>query len=478
MHGAFPVLAIFRPFNCKPSIMKKLTFTLCLFVAAMGLAQAQSEADKEMIRKIYDEALYRGEAYENLRYLTKEIGARLSGSPQAAAAVEWGRQVMESYGFDTVYLQPVMVPHWVRGDVEQARIVSALQGTVEVNIIGLGNSIGTVPGGISAEVIEVTEFEELQAMDYADVEGKIVFFNRPFDDGLISQGAAYGGAVGQRGSGPVEAAKKGAIGCVVRSMTSNRDDVPHTGGTRYQLNVPQIPAVAISTNDADRLSNMLKKEPSLRFFVETSGKFLEDELSYNVIGELWGSEKPEEIMVVGGHLDSWDVGEGAHDDGAGTVHTIEVLRIFKAMDYRPKHTIRGVLFMNEENGLFGGRKYAEVAETKGENHLVAMESDSGGFVPRGFTMDGEEGQVEKFMGWASLFSPYQADDFGPGGGGADIGPLKNQGVPLIGFRPDGQRYFDFHHTAEDTFEKVDDRELHLGAAAMASLFYLIDQYGL
>ena len=457
--------------------MKKsiLLVGLALLSATSLVAQT---ADETMIRSIYDEALYRGEAYDNLHYLTQEIGSRLSGSPQAAAAVEWGKQVMEAYGFDTVYLQPVMVPHWVRGSVERARIVSATMGTVDVDIIGLGNSIGTTPGGISAQIVEVTTFEQLREMRDADVKGKIVFFNRPFDDGLISQGAAYGGAVNQRGNGPVEAAKKGAIGCVVRSMTSGKDDVPHTGGTRYQLNVPQIPAVAISTLDADMLSDLLTREPTARLFMETSGKFYEDKLSYNVIGELWGSENPEEIIVVGGHLDSWDVGEGAHDDGAGVVHTLETLRIFKALEYRPKHTIRGVLFMNEENGLRGGREYANQVEAKGEVHIAALESDSGGFTPRGFTLDADEEKLAKFIAWAPLFRPYYADRLEAGYGGADISPLKNQGVPLIGFNPDDQRYFYYHHTAEDTFDKVNRRELHMGAAAMASLVYLIDQYGL
>lgn len=458
-------------------MIRKISLAGCFAAAVLACGPVWAQTDAEVMRSIYDEALYRGEAYENLRYLTKEIGSRLSGSPQAAAAVEWGKQLMENYGFDKVYLQPVMVPHWVRGDVEEARIVSEKVGTVSVSIIGLGNSIGTTPGGISAEVIEVTTFDELRAMNRSDVEGKIVFFNRPFDNGLISQGSAYGGAVGQRGGGPIEAAKMGAIGCVVRSMTSNIDDVPHTGGTRYQLNVPQIPAVAISTIGANKLSHMLKNEPSLRFFMETSGKFLEDKLSYNVIGELRGTEMPEEIIVVGGHLDSWDVGEGAHDDGAGAVHTIETLRLLKTIGYKPKRTIRAVLFMNEENGLMGGRKYADVAEEEGQKHLVAIESDSGGFVPRGFTLDADEEKMKKLLSWAHLFTPYLTDRFEKGYGGADIGPLKNQGVPLIGFKPDDQRYFDYHHTAEDTFDKVDDRELHLGAAAMASLVYLIDTHG-
>ena len=456
--------------------MKKLLTFLFLGLSLNLMAQSQDEL---MIRRIFDEALEKGDSYEMLRFLTKNIGGRLSGSPEAAAAVEWSRQQMESYGFDTVFLQEVMVPHWVRGDKEIGRIVNSKKlGTQVVKVTALGNSVGTGPGGTVGQVIEVQDFQELARLGREVIEGKLVFFNRPMDPKLIDTFGAYSGAAGQRGSGPSEAAKYGAIGAIVRSLSSFRDDIPHTGSTRYGLNIPKIPAVAISTNDADLLSSLLKDDPELSFYFETHAKMLEDELSYNVVGELRGSEFPDEIIVVGGHLDSWDLAEGAHDDGAGCVQSIEVLRLMKVLGYQPKRTIRAVMFMNEENGLRGGRKYAELAEENGEKHIAAMESDRGGFLPVGFGISGTEAQQNKMIAWRSLFEPYQIYQFKKGGGGADISPLRTQNVPLIGFIPDSQRYFKYHHTGIDNFEAVNQRELELGAAAMTALIYLIDQYGL
>lgn len=456
--------------------MKKLLMLLILGCTLPALSQT---ADEAMIRKIFDEALEKGESYEMLRYLTKNIGPRLSGSPGAAAAVEWSRQQMESYGFDRVFLQEVMVPHWVRGEKEIGRIVNSKKlGTQVVNVTALGNSVGTGPKGTVGNVVEVQDFQELARLGKANIEGKIVFFNRPMDPKLIDTFGAYGGASGQRGSGPSEAAKYGAIGVVVRSLGSFQDDIPHTGSTRYALNIPKIPAVAISTNDANLLSGLLADDPDLSFYFETHAQMLPDVLSYNVVGEIKGSEFPDEIIVVGGHLDSWDLAEGAHDDGAGCIQSIEVLRIMKALGYKPKRTIRAVMFMNEENGLRGGRQYAQLAQENGEKHIAAMESDRGGFRPIGFGITGTNSQQDKLIGWKELFAPYDIYQFKTGGGGADISPLRTQDVPTIGYIPDSQRYFKYHHTSIDTFETVNQRELELGAAAMAAMVYLIDQYGL
>ena len=447
------------------------------FLTTSVFSYAQS--DEVVIRDIYNEALTNGRSYDVLAYLSNQIGGRLAGSPQAAAAVEYTRQVMLDFGFDTVFLQPIMVPRWVRGEVEKAKIINSKKiGSVEVNICALGNSIGTDMGGISAPVIEVHNFEELADLEESEVKGKIVFFNRPLDPTLINTFRAYGGAVNQRGGGPVMAAKLGAIGVVVRSMTLSLDDIPHTGATRYQDGVPKIPAVAISTNDANMLSSLLKDDPGLRFYFETHCKMMPDVLSYNVVGEITGSKKPDEYILVGGHLDSWDIGDGAHDDGAGCVQAIEVLRIFKALEITPVHSIRAVMFMNEENGLRGGTRYAELAKKNNEKHIAGIESDRGGFTPRGFTISAEDETLDKIMSWKNLFTPYEADNFLKGGGGADIGPLRAQGTVLIGLYTDSQRYFDYHHTAIDTFDKVNKRELEMGAASMAALIYLIDHYGL
>jgi len=456
--------------------MKK--FMIFLFLGITTLSYAQT-ADEAMIRKIYDEALEKGESYEMLRQLTKNIGGRLSGSPEAAAAVEWSRQTMIDYGFDNVFLQEVMVPHWVRGKKEIARIVNSKKlGTQSVNVVALGNSVGTGPKGAVGKIIEVQDFQELASLGREKIEGKIVFFNRPLDAKLMDTFRAYGGASNQRGSGPSEASKYGAIGVVVRSLSSFLDDVPHTGSTNYQPNTTPIPAVAISTNDADLLSGLMKDDENLDFYFETHSEMLADVLSYNVVGEITGSEFPDEIIVVGGHLDSWDIGEGAHDDGAGCVQSIEILRIMKAIGYKPKRTIRSVMFMNEENGLRGGRKYADLAKSNNEKHIAAMESDRGGFLPIGFGMSGTKAQLEKFMDWKSLFAPFGIYQFKNGGGGGDIRALGTQGVPTIGFIPDSQRYFKYHHTGIDTFEQVNQRELEMGAAAMAAVIYLIDKYGL
>ncbi|QCR23228.1 M20/M25/M40 family metallo-hydrolase [Pontibacter sp. SGAir0037] len=460
--------------------IRAIVAAAAVFAALPAMAQQNQAADSVIIRKIYDNALTSYESYENLRYLTKKIGARLSGSPQAAAAVEWSRQVMDKMGLDRVYLQEVMVPYWVRGDKEIARINSPKSGGyTDVNILALGGSIGTGTQGLSAQVVEVKSFEELEKLGKKKVTGKIVFFNRPFDNKIIQTGTAYGGAVDQRGGGPVAAARLGAVGVIVRSMTNDLQDVAHTGGTRYADDVTKIPAASISTNGAEKLSAQLKEDPNLSFYMRMTCETRPDVLSYNVIGEIKGSEKPDEIIVVGGHLDSWDVGEGAHDDGTGCVQSIEVLRLMKDLGLKPKRTIRAVMFMNEENGLRGGLKYAEEAKAKGEKHIAAIESDAGGFTPRGFGISGTNNQYSKVLTWKPLLAPYGLHELTEGGGGADIGPLKGQGtVALIGFRPDSQRYFDYHHTVIDVFENVNRREMQLGAASMASLIYLLSQYGL
>jgi hypothetical protein len=450
------------------------SFFFCL-ISVSVLAQSE---DESVIRQIYDKALTEGQSFPMLQYLTTKIGSRLSGSPGAAAGVEWSRHTMENFA-DTVFLQPVLVPHWVRGQQEVARIInSKKRGTVELSVTALGGSIGTGPSGVSANVVEVKSFDQLKQLGEKNVKGKIVFFNRPMDPTRINTFAAYGGAVEQRGSGPSEAAKYGAVGVIVRSMGSNIEDYPHTGGLRYAPNIPQIPAVAISTKDAELLSKTIKEEKDINVYFETHCEIFEDAPSFNVIGEIKGSEYADEIIVVSGHLDSWDLAQGAHDDGAGCVQAIEVIRLFKILGYKTKRTIRAVMYMNEENGLRGGIEYARQAELRKEKHLAAIESDRGGFTPRGFSMDATDPVKEKIRSWKPLLEPYGLTDFSQAGGGADIGPLGPLGVALIGYLPDSQRYFDYHHTKEDTIDKVNKRELELGAASMAALVYLIDKYGL
>jgi len=452
-----------------------------LFIGIVFFSNANAqESDSVIIKKIYNEALTQSPVYENLRFLSKEIGHRLSGSTGAAAAVEYTRQLMISYDFDTVYLQPVMVPHWVRGGKEAARIVhSSTLGHFEMNCTALGNSLGTGPDGLLGEVIEVQELADVEQLGREKVEGKIIFFNRPMDNTLINTFGAYGGAYDQRGHGHRVAAEYGARGVVIRSLASCIDHFPHAGTISYKPGMETVPAIAISTADAEVLSKELKNDPHLKFFFETNCEMLGETLSYNVIGQLNGSDQNADYIAVGGHLDSWDMGEGAHDDGSGCMQSIDVLRLFKALNIKPKNNIRAVMWMNEENGLRGGRKYAEIARNEKENHLAAIESDRGGFVPTGFTFQTEEEQIwNRIREWEQLFKPYNLYHFKQGGGGVDISPMKDDGPLLIGLMVDPQRYFTLHHSDADVFEAVDKRELELGAASMTALIYLIDKYGI
>lgn len=455
-----------------------MRITLPVILLAICAGSYAQTTDESSIKQIFDYALTRGESYQMLEHLTTRIGPRLTGSPGAASAVEWTKTVMQQYGFDSVWVQPVMVPHWVRGQKEVGKVVLSTSAPIFVNVTALGSSVGTGPGGLTASVVEVKSFEELHQLGEKHVKGKIVFFNRPMDPTKLNTFEAYGGAVDQRGSGASEASKLGAVGVIVRSMGLNREDYPHTGNMRYQPGVNKIPAIAISTKHANLLSQLLKTDNTIQFYMETHCEMLDDVQSYNVVGEIRGSEYKNEIIVNGGHLDSWDLAQGAHDDGTGCVQAIEVLRLFKAIGYKPKRTIRAVMFMNEENGLRGGQKYAELALKNKETHIAAIESDRGGFTPRGFSMKLTPAQKEKIMSWKPLMAPYGLTDFDQVGGGADIGPLESQGVALFEFVPDSQRYFDYHHTPADTFDKVSKRELELGAASMAVLTFLIDKYGL
>ena len=425
-------------------------------------------------------SLLNGKSYDWLDHLSNEIGGRLSGSYNAQQAVDYTKAQLEELGLDKVWLQPVMVPKWTRGEREYAYVQTGPGETRNVNITALGGSIATAAGGTKAEVIEVQGLEQLEEYGKENIEGKIVFYNRPMQADKILTFEAYGGCVDQRYSGAEEAAKYGAVGVIVRSMNLRMDDLPHTGSMSYG-DTPadkRIPAAAISTNDAEYLSGILKIKKDLQLYFKMNCEVFDDVQSYNVIGEITGSETPDQVMVVGGHLDSWDLGDGAHDDGAGVVQSMEVVRLLKEINYKPKKTIRVVLFMNEENGLRGGNKYAEVAKSKNEDHIFALESDSGGFTPRGFSFDASQAQFDRVLAWKPLFEPYLIHYFKLGGSGADIGPLAGGNTVLAGLRPDSQRYFDYHHAANDTFDAVNKRELELGAATMASLVFLVDKHGL
>ncbi|HRX93642.1 MAG TPA: M20/M25/M40 family metallo-hydrolase [Chitinophagaceae bacterium] len=456
--------------------MKIRLTAIILFVLTNSILAQQSKEDSLFIRSIANEILTNGKVYDNLRVLTKDIGGRLAGSPGMVKAERWGIDLMKESGAENAWLQECMVPHWVRGGIDEAVMHNNGKGT-KLDVVALGNSMGTGKKGLRADVLEVGSFEELDAK--ADkAKGKIIFYNYKFNPTFIRTFQSYGDAVKYRGGGPSAAAKYGAVAVIVRSMSHSTDNNPHTGATRYDSNYAKIPAVAIGLKDADELSEQLKKG-EVSISLQTNGHFLPDTIGHNVIGELQGTEFPDEIITIGGHLDSWDNCEGAHDDGAGCVQTVEILRTFKALGYRPKRTIRFVLFANEENGLRGGTKYAEEAKAKGEKHIFALESDAGGFTPRGFGFTGNDEQFSKFMKWQPLIAPYGCSEFNKGGGGADIGPLGREfGTAVAGLSPDSQRYFDIHHARGDVFESVNKRELELGAVNMAALIYLVDKYGM
>lgn len=455
--------------------------TLSLLFLAFGYSSVHAQTDSLMMRKIYNQELTGGYAYDNLHYLCKNIGPRLSGSANAQKAVDWSKKLMESYGFDHVYLQEVMVPHWVRGEKEKGLIIDG-KTSIPVALAALGGSVGTPKQGITAEVIELQSLKELETLGEAKIKGKIVFFNRPFDDRFIEGIPAYMGAADQRFFGPEAAAKFGAVGVIIRSLTFSLDNYPHTGFIKSTSSSSSIPAAALSTLAANKLSELIKKSKSpVKFYLKQNCEKLPDAVSYNVIGELKGAEYPNQYITVGGHLDSWDLAEGAHDDGTGVMQAVEVPRILKELGYHPKHTIRVVLFMAEETGGQGADKYAELAAKNKEEHIAAIESDEGGYTPRGFRFGVSESAIQQInTNWKNLFIPYNSESLIIGGNNVDIASLKRTvpGVVLIDFRPDSQRYFSIHHSSNDVFENVNKRELELGAASMASLTYLIDQHGI
>jgi hypothetical protein len=453
--------------------MKKIAFSILFFTT---IIYSQSN-DQIMLKNIYNFSLTNSKCYSWLDDLSNKIGSRLSGSVGAEKGVVYVKAQLETLGLDKVYLQEVMVPKWVRGEKETAYFMDN-KTKVTVPICALGGSVATSKSGLTAEVIEVKSLKELETLGEEKLKGKIIFYNRPFEPENIDAFKSYGKCVDQRYYGAKEATKYGAVGTIVRSMNFRLDDFPHTGAQSYG-DIPKdnyIPTAAISTNAAELLSKKLKENSKLKFYMKLSCQTLADVLSYNVIGEITGSVHPEKIMTVGGHLDSWDLADGSHDDGAGVVQSMAVLECFKKLNYKPKNTIRVVLFMNEENGGRGGKKYEEVSKLNNENHIFALESDSGGFSPRGFSFECDEANFQKVNSWKYLFEPYLIHNFVKGGTGSDIEPLTSKKIVKAGLKPDSQRYFDYHHAANDTFDAVNKRELELGAATMTSLMYLFDQY--
>lgn len=454
--------------------MKSIFSILALFFLGNVFSQTIDKDEAKNIKEFYNIALSEQQAYQWLDALCNDIGPRPAGSENANKAAKWAKAELEKMGLENVWLQEVDVPHWVRGD-ETATLIELIQ-EKKLAITALGGSVGTPAGGIEANVVEVSSFDELEELGEENIKGKIVFFNIPMDPKNFNTGFSYGMAGKQRWAGAAEASKYGAAAVLTRSLTLKRDNYPHTGSMSYGDAKVKIPAAALSIEATERLHEKLQTNSGLTIRLVLTCKSLERTTGYNVIGDIKGIEKPDEIVLVGGHLDSWDLGTGAQDDGAGSVQSMQVMSLFKKTGYAPKRTHRVVLFMNEEFGLDGAKTYAKYAKEQNINHVIALESDGGSGTPRGFSFDTNMETVDAIREFKSLLAPYGLHDYAKGGSGADINQLKSEGTILIGYRPDNQRYFDYHHAYTDRFDIINARELELGAAGMASLLYLLDKY--
>jgi len=449
---------------------------LVLIIALSTIISCTKKSDSDVIAEIFNVAQIDSTSYHTLRILSNHYGKRLAGTPASIEAIQYMKKVMENSNFDTVYLQECTVAHWYRGDNEEGIVFSNNSNKTKLAVCTLGNSVGTQSNGLKAEVVEVMSYEELAALG-DKVKGKIVFFNKPMDPSKVNSFEAYGEVVGFRFSGASVAAKYGAEAVLVRSVTTALDTFPHTGVMRYSDTPKEIPAFSVSTVHANLLSRMLKEEPNLKLYLKSDCKFLPDEKSYNVVSEVKGSKYPNEFITVGGHLDSWDNTDGAHDDGGGCVQSIDVWRIFNDINYKPQRTFRVVMFIDEEMNQRGGQKYAELAKLNNEKHIFALESDGGCDNPLGFSFETDSLNFQKCLAFKKYFEPHGVNLFINGGSGVDIGFLKDQNNVLVELIAEPSHYFDYHHSGYDTFDKIDKVSLQQGSAAMASLIYLVDKYG-
>ncbi|MBU2649558.1 MAG: M20/M25/M40 family metallo-hydrolase [Bacteroidetes bacterium] len=449
--------------------MKIILLLTAILLSVISFSQ---ESDSLILRQIFENAITNQDAYKNLEYLCTEAPGRLVGSPESLKALEYMKQYAESIGCDTVYMQEYVSKAW-RCDSTVVYLMLTGGLAVKLDADAIGPSPATPEHGVSASVVEVMGLDELQAMGEDRIRGKIVFFNRPMKQTFVNTFQAYGNAADQRYRGPGVAASMGAVAVIVRSLTAGIDNFPHTGSTRFDS--LRIPAVAVSTMAAETLSAMLKNGMGEEVLIRVDVQDLEPISTYNLIAEIRGTEKPEEIIVVGGHIDAWFNSPGAHDDGGGCVQSMDVLRVFKELGIRNKHTIRAVMFMDEELYQGGGKAYADYTHARGERTFFALEADAGAFTPEGFMVDAPDSVYRQVAAFRKLLAPYGIHYIRKGGTGVDIAPLKAFHVPLSGFRTDSQRYFDLHHSANDTFDKINFRELELGITCMAGLIFLIDQ---
>ncbi len=443
-------------------MIRTLALVLTLALAA-PLFAASSEPVPVVMDQVIDAALADSSAYALLEELCDVAGPRLSGSANYELAVEWALERMTDAGLANVRREPVTVPHWVRGD-ESAWLLEPHPS--RLTMIGLGGSVGTPPGGIEADVLVVSDFDELEARA-DEAAGRFVLFDAPWD--------GYGRTVRYRTQGAIAAARHGAVGSLIRSVTPARDCTPHTGVMSYDEGdtIPRIPAAALAVEDAARLHRQFDRGLPVRVRLEMEAKWHDDVLSSNVVGELPGRESPEEIVVVSGHFDSWDAGCGAHDDGAGCVIAMEATALLHRMGLQPRRTIRVVLFADEEMTQTGGKAYAADHADELANHVAAIESDSGAFPPRGFTVSGDSLSIAKLAELAAPLESMGASSVSAGWGGVDISFLAKAGVPLIGHRTDNEGYFDYHHGPSDTIDKVDPADLQRNVAVVAALLWAL-----
>jgi carboxypeptidase Q len=449
-------------------LASRLVLVVCLFslvAVPAGQEPARSAAwldpHRDTASRLLGEALASDFAWQRLAELGDTFGHRLSGSKALEDAIDWAVAEMKKDGLDNVRKEPVKVPHWVRGR-ESLEIVAPYP--TALVMLGLGNSVGTHADGVEADLLVVGSFEELDAAG-PKVKGRIVLYNVPF--------TTYGETVRHRGAGPSRAAALGAVAALVRSVGPPGLRTPHTGALNYDPNVPKIPAAAVTTEDADRLQRMVNRGTTVRLRLKMEAQMLPDADSFNVVGEIRGREFPDEVVVVGGHFDSWDVGTGSTDDGGGCVVTWEALRLMKKLNLRPRRTVRVVLWTNEENGLRGGTAYRDRYRNQLANHVVMLESDSGVFRPTGFGFSGSDAARARIEGIATLLRGIQADRIAPSGGGADIGPSVEAGkIPALSLEVDGN-YFLIHHTQADTVDKIDPMDMARASGAIAVMAYLI-----
>ncbi len=436
--------------------------SLALALCACAFGQNLTEQYKSTADRLIDAALADTEGYKRLTYLCDRIGNRLSGSPGLEKAIAWSAEQMKAAGLSNVRVIPVKVPKWVRG-AESLHMLAPHERAMRM--LGLGMSVGTPPGGITAETVAVSSFDELTKLGREKVQGKIVVYNNPYQ--------GYGISVQYRSSGPSRAAALGAVAVLVRAVTGLPMQTPHTGALSYAADQPKIPAASITPEDAGLLQRLYLEGVPIKVHLEMGARMEPDADSADVIGEIPGRERPEEVVVIGGHIDSWDVGQGAHDDGASVMACLQALALMKKVGIQPRRTIRVVFWTNEENGGRGGVAYRQWVGDAVKNHVAAIEMDGGAEAPRGYGAGVDAASIETLKQIGKLLERVGAGEITPGGGGADITSLVRDGVPGLSERTAGTHYFDWHHTETDTLDKVDPEEFRRNVASLAVMSYAL-----